>query len=114
MFVIPYSPFSKDFLPTMPLAIVLYKKSRHFMNVCGLKHREQSMINTGDQLMCTNGNSFFVEGQIYTVGNIVSKKFFEIYIDNGEYWYATKDSNGIYVRFNSLKGKMSDAWFVKV
>lgn len=72
------------------------------------------MINTGDQLMCTNGNLFFVEGQVYTVGNIVNQKFFEIEIADGEHWYATKDSNGIYVRFDSLKGEMSHAWFVKV
>lgn len=70
------------------------------------------MINTGDSLMCTSGNLFFVEGEIYTVGNIVNKKFFEIETKDGDHWYATKDSNGIYVRFNSMKGKISDAWFV--
>lgn len=72
------------------------------------------MINTGDQLMCTNGNTFFAEGQVYKVGNIVNKKFFEIDTDDGDHWYATKDSKGIYVRFDSLEGKTSYAWFVKL
>lgn len=72
------------------------------------------MINTGDKLICTNGNIFFVEEEIYTVGNIVNEKFFEIDTGNGEHWYATKDSEGIYVRFNSLKAKISDAWFNKL
>ena len=72
------------------------------------------MINTGDKLISRNGNSFFVEGEFYTVGSIVNEKFFEIKISDDDYWYATKDSDGIYVRFNSLKGKMSDAWFTKV
>ena len=72
------------------------------------------MINTGDKLICTNGNSLFVEGKVYTVGSIVSKKFFEIEVENGDHWYATKDSEGIYVRFNSLECEMSDAWFNKL
>lgn len=71
------------------------------------------MINTGDKLICTKGNAFFVEGQFYTVGNIVNEKFFEIKISDDDYWYATNDSEGIYVRFNSLKGRMSHAWFAK-
>ena len=72
------------------------------------------MINTGDQLMCTNGNNFFAEGQIYTVGDIINERFFEIDIGNGDYWYATRDNNGIYVRFNSSEDKISSAHFVKV
>ena len=72
------------------------------------------MINPGDKLICTNGNPLFVEGQVYTVGSIVSEKFFEIEVENGEHWYAAKDSEGIYVRFNSPECKMSDAWFTKV
>jgi len=71
------------------------------------------MINTGDKLICTNGNNFFVEGEVYTVGTIVNEKFFEIKISEDNYWYATNDSDGIYVRFNSLKGRMSHAWFAK-
>jgi len=70
------------------------------------------MMYDGDKLICTNGNVFFVEGQVYTVGSIVNEKFFEISTgSDNEYWYATKDSEGIYVRFNSLEGRMSEAWF---
>ena len=72
------------------------------------------MINTGDKLICTTGNPLFVEGQVYTVGSIINQKFFEIEVENGDHWYATKDSEGIYVRFNSLECEMSDAWFNKL
>ena len=73
------------------------------------------MINTGDKLLCTDGNAFFVKGQVYTVGSIINEQFFEIKTGcDDEHWYATKDSEGIYIRFNSAKGKVSDAWFSKV
>lgn len=92
----------------------MYKKYRYIPDIFIIGYKEKDMINTGDQLMCINGNPFFVEGDVYIVGNVVNKRFFEILIDNDDHWYATKDSDGIYVRFNSLKGKMSHAWFVKV
>ena len=73
------------------------------------------MINYGDKLICTDGNTFFVEGQVYTVGTIINERFFEISTgSDNEHWYATKDIEGIYVRFNSLNGKMSNAWFAEV
>ena len=93
---------------------MLYKKARHLIAILILLNRARDMINTGDKLICTNGNPFFVEGQVYTVGSIINQKFFEIEVEDGDHWYATKDSEGIYVRFNSLKGNMSDAWFTKV
>ncbi len=70
------------------------------------------MIRSGDKLKCICGNDFFVEGSIYTVGNIINNKFFQI--NNGaneEYWYATKDSEGIYVRFNEEDHLVNDASF---
>lgn len=70
------------------------------------------MINTGDKLICTGGNTCYEEGEIYTVGEFVNERFFEIMTgSNDEYWYATSDGEGIYVRFNSMKDKLSDAWF---
>ena len=70
------------------------------------------MIRSGDKLKCTCGNDFFVEGSVYTVGNIISNKFFQINIGaNDEYWYATKDSEGIYVRFNEENHLVNDAFF---
>ena len=69
-------------------------------------------MNTGDKLICTDGNTCYVEGEVYTVGDFVNDKFFKIKTGfNNEYWYATKDIEGIYVRFNSIKDKVSDAWF---
>ncbi|MGP5209412.1 hypothetical protein [Psychrobacter alimentarius] len=70
------------------------------------------MIKSGDQLKCTSGNDFFSEGSIYTVGNIINEKFFQINIGLGdEHWYATKDSEGIYVRFDLDSHLVNDAWF---
>lgn len=69
------------------------------------------MIKSGDQLKCTSGNDFS-EGSIYTVGNIINEKFFQINIGLGdEHWYATKDSEGIYVRFDLENHLVNDAWF---
>lgn len=70
------------------------------------------MIHTGDKLICTGGNTCYVEGETYTVGEFVNDKFFEIMTgSNDEHWYATRDDEGISVRFNSMKDKLSDAWF---
>ncbi|MDN3446694.1 hypothetical protein QL886_03475 [Psychrobacter sp. APC 3281] len=70
------------------------------------------MIRSGDKLKCICGNDFFVEGSIYIVGNIINNKFFQINIGaNEEYWYATKDSEGIYVRFNEEDHLVKDAFF---
>ncbi|WP_201526285.1 MULTISPECIES: hypothetical protein [Psychrobacter] len=73
------------------------------------------MINTGDKLICMDGNTCYVEGEVYTVGSIVNEKFFEISTgSNGGHWYATEDNEGIYVRFNSMKDKVNDARFAKI
>lgn len=73
------------------------------------------MVCTGDKLICTDGNTCFVEGQVYTVGNIINNIFFEINIgSDGEHWYATEDNDGIYVRFNAMQNKVCDARFVKI
>ena len=70
------------------------------------------MIKSGDRLKCTSGNDFFSEGTIYTVGSIINEKFFRIDIGaNDEHWYATKDSEGIYVRFDLENHLVNDAWF---
>lgn len=70
------------------------------------------MIKSGDKLKCTCGNDFFLEGVIYTVGSIINEKFFQIDVgQNDECWYATKDSEGIYVRFNAENHLVNDAWF---
>lgn len=70
------------------------------------------MVRSGDKLVCTNGNPFFKAGSTYTVGNIVTSKLFEVKVGaNDEFWYATADSEGIYVRFNSKETAIHDAWF---
>lgn len=73
------------------------------------------MIRAGDKLVCTNGNPFFKKGFTYTVGDIVTSELFEVNVGfNGEYWYGTKDSEGIRVRFNSNETAINDAWFSRV
>ena len=72
------------------------------------------MIDIGNKLICVEGNAFFVEGRIYTVGNAINEAFFEINAgSDGEYWYGTEDNDGIYVRFDAMKDKVSDARFVQ-
>lgn len=67
------------------------------------------MINTGDELVCTDGNNCYVEGEVYTVGDFINERFFEIMTgNNNERWYATKDSKGIYIPFDANK---KIAWF---
>lgn len=69
-------------------------------------------MKVGDKLICTDGNTCYVTGEIYTVGDFVNDNFFKIETGfNNGYWYGTKDDEGIYVRFNSIKDKVSDAWF---
>ena len=73
------------------------------------------MVNTGDKLICTAGNTCFVEGQVYAVGNIINNNLFEINIgSDGEHWYASEDNDGIHVRFNAIKSKVCDAQFAKI
>lgn len=70
------------------------------------------MINTDDELLCTKGNGLYVEGEIYTVGRIVSSKYFQVLTGNhDDHWYATLDDDGIYVSFDSMTGNSSKAWF---
>ena len=73
------------------------------------------MICPGEELVCTCGNPFFKEGSVYTVGDILTSELFEVKVGpNGEYWYATKDSEGIRVCFNSKETAINDAWFSRV
>ena len=73
------------------------------------------MINTGDRLKCIQGNDAYLEGQIYTVGRIVNNKYFQILTNNNDdHWYATLDSEGIYVSFDSMQAKDNKARFDKI
>ena len=73
------------------------------------------MINTDDKLICIQGNEFYAEGEIYTVGRIVNKKYFQLLTgSNDDHWYATLDDEGIYVSFDSMSPKDNKAWFDKI
>ena len=105
-------PFISYLIPLIPFPVVFVRKYTHIWLFFIIKIEKEYDEYWGS-INVHKWEYFFIEGQIYTVGNIVNKKFFEIETEDGDHWYATKDSNGIYVRFNSIKGKMSDAWFVK-
>ena len=73
------------------------------------------MINTGDKLICTKGNHFYVEGDTYTVGRFVNDKYFEVMPGkNEERWYASITENGVYVSFEDIPFDYSNAWFETV
>ena len=73
------------------------------------------MINTGDKLICTKGNHFYVEGDTYTVGRFVNDKYFEVMTGkNEERWYASITENGVYVSFEDMPFDYSNAWFETV
>ena len=73
------------------------------------------MINTDDKLICIQGNEFYAEGEIYTVGRIVNNKYFQLLTgSNDDHWYATLDDEGIYVSFDSMSPKDNKAWFDKI
>ena len=70
------------------------------------------MVNTGDELICTDGNNCYVEGYICTIGNFINERFFEVMTGNNkECWYARKDNEGIYVAFDAFKRVV---WFDKL
>lgn len=70
------------------------------------------MIKTGDKLICTSGNDFYSAGDVYTVGDYVNEKFFEVATGcNDEHWYATRDSSGIAIHFETLSTKVENAYF---
>lgn len=74
-----------------------------------------SEIKTDDKLLCTRGNNFYSEGEVYTVGRIVNNKYFQLLTTNKEdHWYATLDEEGIYVSFDSITDKDSRAWFDRI
>ena len=74
-----------------------------------------NMINTDDKLICIQGNDFYSEGKIYTVGRIVNNKYFQVLTgNNNDHWYATLDDEGIYVSFDSMSPKDNKAWFDKL
>ncbi len=73
------------------------------------------MIKTGDKLVCTSGNDFYSEGTVYTVGDFVNDKFFEIKTGcNDDHWYATRDSSGIYIHFETVATRIENAYFDKL
>lgn len=73
------------------------------------------MIKTGDKVVCISGNDFYAEGHVYTVGSFINDKFFEIPTGcNDEYWYATRDSSGISIHFDTMATKVSNAHFNKL
>lgn len=73
------------------------------------------MIKTGDKLVCTTGNACYQKGDVYTVGEYLNDKFFEVQTGcNDECWYATTDKSGIYIRFENIQAEMNDAFFDKV
>ncbi len=73
------------------------------------------MINTGDKLLCTSGNYFYQEGQLYTVGEFVNGRYFKLATGfEDEHWYATIDDSGIYVSFDCATRECEDARFEAV
>ena len=69
-----------------------------------------NMINTGDKLLCTAGNEFYEAGKLYTIGEFINDKYFELPVDEG-CWYGTIDDRGIYVQFNCTVSGYGNAWF---
>lgn len=73
------------------------------------------MISTGDQLLCTAGNTFYSAGNTYIVGEFVNEKYFQLLTGyNDEHWYATLNDEKVYVHFDSNTAVYSDAWFDKM
>lgn len=73
------------------------------------------MINTGDKLICIQGNDIYLEGSLYTVGRIINDKHFQLLTgNNADHWYATLNNQGIRVEFNMMKDKQRDAWFDEI
>ncbi len=73
------------------------------------------MISTGDQLLCTAGNTFYSAGNTYIVGEFVNEKYFQLLTGyNDEHWYATLNDEKVYVHFDSITAVYSDAWFDKM
>ncbi|MBF4488624.1 hypothetical protein IOD06_01795 [Psychrobacter sp. N25K4-3-2] len=73
------------------------------------------MISTDDKLLCTQGNDFYLEGEVYTVGRIVNNKYFQLLTgSNDDHWYATLDKEGICVSFDSIVAEGDKARFDKI
>lgn len=54
--------------------------------------KENNNIHTNDKLICTQGNAYYSEGEVYTVGRIVNDKYFQLLTSgNDDHWYATLD-----------------------
>ena len=72
-------------------------------------------IHTNDKLICTQGNDFYAQGEIYTVGRILNDKYFQLLTSgNDDHWYATLDAQGIYVSFDTLIAGNNKAFFDKI
>ena len=40
--------------------------------------KDNNNIHTDDKLICIQGNDYYAEGEIYTVGRIVNDKYFQL------------------------------------
>ena len=77
--------------------------------------KDNNDINPDDKLLCTKGNDFYAEGEIYTVGRIVNDKYFQLLTSgNDDHWYATLDDQGIYVSFDNIIAGNHKAFFDKI
>ncbi|WP_348549808.1 hypothetical protein AADH33_05320 [Psychrobacter sp. KFRI-CH2-11] len=84
-------------------------------NTLNDKTLDSRVINTNDKLLCIQGNKFYAEGEIYTVGRIVNNRYFQLLTgSNDDHWYATLDERGIYVSFDSMTPDNNKAWFDKI
>lgn len=72
-------------------------------------------MRSGDKLICTRGNILYKEGEIYTVGDFINDRYFQLLVDDHhEYWYATMDDKGIHVSFSTIDASYHDAYFIKL
>lgn len=70
-------------------------------------------MKLGDKLLCTHGNGIYIEGGVYTVGNFINDRYFELFVDaTDDCWYATIDNQGICVHFDTNDAGYPKARFV--
>ncbi|WP_413520736.1 hypothetical protein [Psychrobacter glacincola] len=62
-----------------------------------------------------SGNAFYTAGHIYTVGNFINERYFELMTGiNDECWYSEVDEEGIHVSFKDIADEYQNAWFDKI
>ncbi|WP_420230391.1 hypothetical protein ACOBWA_05190 [Psychrobacter sp. ER1] len=77
--------------------------------------KENHNIHTNDKLICTQGNAYYSEGEVYTVGRIVNDKYFQLLTSgNDDHWYATLDDQGIYVSFDTATATNNKAFLIRL